>query len=346
MKVAVVTVTSKNKERGGAERFYDGLVAALKAWDIQTDMIGLVGDESNFDRIKESLLNFYDTDLSDYDGVISTKAPSYLIRHKNHICYLVHTMRVFYDMFENEFLCPTPELLEQRKFITMLDTAALHYPRVKKVFTIGNTVSNRLLRYNGLKSEVLHPALAYDNFKPGKYQEYLFLPGRLHRWKRVDLIIQSMKYVRESVRLKIAGVGEDEEKLYALAEKDKRIEFLGRVSDEELVDLYSNALAVPFVPIHEDYGYITLEAFKSEKPVLTCSDSGEPAHFVQDNRSGFVCEPDPRLIAEKIAFLYNNPEKASTMGKNGKESIAGITWDAIAQTLLNALGLLYDRQTV
>jgi len=36
-------------------------------------------------------------------GVISTKAPGYMIRHRNHICYLQHTMRVFYDMFDVEF---------------------------------------------------------------------------------------------------------------------------------------------------------------------------------------------------------------------------------------------------
>jgi glycosyltransferase involved in cell wall biosynthesis len=339
MKIAVIAVASKTGEKGGAERFFEGLVHALRISGVDTDLVNLISDESSFDTIKETLLNFYDLDLSAYDGVISTKAPSYFVRHNNHICYLVHTMRAFYDMFEKEFPYPTPEVLEQRKFITTLDAAVLAYPGVKRIFTIGNTVSNRLQQYNNLKSEVLHPALSFDKFKSGEYKNYLFMPGRLHRWKRVSLVLKAMKYVKKPIILKIAGIGEDEEELRTIAGKDKRIEFLGRVSDTELINLYADALAVPFVPFNEDYGYITLEAFKSEKPVITCLDSGEPAFFVKDNINGFTCEPNPKIIAKKIEYLFDNHQAARTMGANGLQSINHITWGNVAKKLLNALGL-------
>lgn len=339
MKIAVIAVASKTGEKGGAERFYEGLVNALNSTGVNTDIISMVSDESSFDAIKETLLNFYDLDLSAYDGVISTKSPSYFVKHKNHVCYLVHTMRIYYDIFEKEFPYPTAELLEQRKFITTLDSAVLSYPRVKKIYTIGNTVTNRLLQYNNLKSVVLYPALSYDKFKAGEYKSYLFMPGRLHRWKRVDLIIKAMKYVQRPIMLKISGIGEEEEKLHEIAKKDKRIEFLGRVSDEELTDLYANTLGVPFVPLNEDYGYITLEAFKSKKPVITCVDSGEPTFFVKDTINGFICKPDPKEIAKKIEFLYDNRDKAKEMGEHGYHSIAHITWENVAKELLNALGI-------
>ena len=45
----------------------------------------------------------YDLDLRQYDLVISTKAPTYVVRHPRHISYLVHTLRVFYDRFASEF---------------------------------------------------------------------------------------------------------------------------------------------------------------------------------------------------------------------------------------------------
>lgn len=339
MRIAVIAVASKTGEKGGAERFYEGLVNALNLTGINTDIISLVSDESSFDTIKETLLNFYDLNLSAYDGVISTKAPSYFVQHKNHVCYLVHTMRIFYDIFEKDFPYPTTELLEQRKFITTLDTAVLSYPHVKKIYTIGTTVSNRLLHYNNLKSEVLYPALSYDSFKTGEYKNYLFMPGRLHRWKRVDLIIKAMKHVQRPIILKIAGTGEDEERLHEIANKDKRIEFLGRVSDKELTNLYADTLGVPFVPLNEDYGYITLEAFKSKKPVITCADSGEPTFFVKDNFNGFVCNPDPKEIAKKFEFLYDNRDKAKEMGEQGYHSIAHITWGNVAKILLDALGM-------
>jgi glycosyltransferase involved in cell wall biosynthesis len=159
------------------------------------------------------------------------------------------------------------------------------------------------------------------------------MPGRLHRWKRVDLIIEAFKYVKNDIRLKIAGIGEDESRFRHLAANDDRIEFLGSVSDQVLVDLYSNALAVPFVPLREDYGYVTLEAFRSEKPVITCHDSGETTYFVKNRHSGFVCEPTPRIIAQKIDYLCKHPEKAKEMGENGKKAILDIKWDNIIERL-------------
>jgi len=338
MKVAVIAAVSQNGEQGGAERFYIGLTQALKTAGVDTDLIECESDESSFDSIKETYLKFYDLDVSRYDGIISTKAPSYLVRHRNHVCYLVHTMRAFYDMFESEFPHPTAESLEHRRFIQALDSAALGPGRIRKIFSIGHEITERLRKYNSRESEVMHPALLFDNFKAGLFDNYLFMPGRLHRWKRVDLIIRSMKYVKSPVKLKIAGIGEDEESLRTMAGHDLRVEFLGRVTDTELIELYANALAVPFVPLGEDYGYVTLEAFKSRKPVITCADSGEPTFFVKNDFNGFICKPDPEEIASKIDFLFVNRNRAQEMGMNGYSSITHIGWDGIANKLLDTLG--------
>jgi glycosyltransferase involved in cell wall biosynthesis len=342
MKIAVIAATSLRGDTGGSERLYSGLVKSLSDAGMKTDLLQITSDESRFESIKETYLKFYDLNVEQYDGVISTKAPSYLVRHKNHICYLIHTMRVFYDMFDSEFPEPGSSLLEQRKLIHSLDRAALNSNRIKKIFSIGYEVANRLQKYNMLESEVLHPALFFDHFKNGASQDYLFMPGRLHRWKRVDLIIKAMQYTKSPVKLKIAGTGEDEKLFRTIANNDSRIEFLGRVSDDELMDLYANALAIPFTPIHEDYGYVTLEAFKSWKPVITCKDSGEPAYFVRNDFNGFVCDPNPQTIAEKIDYFYYHRDKAVEMGFNGKSTIAHISWANIAERIINSLELVND----
>src|SRR5262249_26693290 len=152
------------------------------------------------------------------------------------------------------------------------------------------------------------PALeGYQEPRPGTY---VFLPGRLHRWKRADLVIRAFRYLRSDVALKVSGTGEDEAKLRELAGNDPRIEFLGKVAEADLPGLYAAALLVPFVPVHEDYGLITVEAFLSQKPVLTCADSGEPTYFVRDGETGFVVEPDPQAVAERIEYCINNPGHA------------------------------------
>lgn len=337
--IAVITIRSLNGDTGGAERLYEGLIHILNTLGVKADRVSLESDESCFEAIQETYLQFYDLALSGYDGVISTKAPSYIVRHSNHVCYLVHTMRVFYDMFDNEFPSKIKELEQQRKFIHLLDKKALSYPRVNRIFSIGNEVSKRLYKYTGLESEVLHPGLTFDDFRQGAYRNYLFLPGRLHRWKRVGLVIEAMKFVNRDIHLKICGSGEDEEILRAIAQQDERIEFLGRVPDQNLRDLYSNALAVPFTPLREDYGYVTLEAFRSKKPVITCMDSGEPAHFVKDGLNGFVCSPNPAEIARKIEWLFDNPKLAVEMGERAYESIQHITWENVGSHLIESLKL-------
>lgn len=337
-KVAVVGVASSSGEQGGAENLFKGLSEALSAQGVDVDLLLEVSDESCMDNIKESYLKFYDLNLSLYDGVISTKAPSYIVQHPNHVCYLVHTMRVFYDMFDQEFPHADDNLIRDRAFIQQLDTAAFKAPGMKKIFTIGWEVTNRLKQYNGVDSDVLHPALLNDHFKQGEMGHYLFIPGRLHRWKRLDLLIEAMNYVTDrEIRLYIAGCGEAQEHLKNMANSNPNIIFLGRVLDEELVSLYAGAFAVPFVTKREDYGYITLEAFKSGKPVITCEDSGEPAWFVRQSGGGIVCSAAPKLIAKAIGQLCANRMMAVEMGKKGLNSIKNISWKYVASMLLKAL---------
>ena len=64
MKIAVVAVTSQSGERGGAERFYEGLVTALNEAGAHAELVSLISNESSFEAIQETLLSFYDLDLS------------------------------------------------------------------------------------------------------------------------------------------------------------------------------------------------------------------------------------------------------------------------------------------
>ncbi len=336
-RIAIVASVPPSGEEGGAERFYEGLRAALEAAGADASVVSAVSDESGFDAIKASYLRFYDLDLSAFDGVISTKAPSYAIRHQNHVCYLVHTMRVFYDMFDREFPSPTSELRAQRDYIQHLDTAALSATRVRKVFVIGQEVADRLAQYNGVVSELLYPDTTMTGLHSGGY-EHVFLPGRLHRWKRVDLVIRAMQNVAADIPLMITGSGEDEGYFRELAAGDDRIRLLGRVGEERLRELYANALVVPFVPQREDLGLVTFEAFRSGTPVITCIDSGEPANIVQDGRTGFVVPPDPAAIGERINFLAEHPEQAAEMGLAGGRSIETINWASTAEALIASLG--------
>lgn len=336
MKVAVVTMRAVDGAAGGAERFYEALVAAFRQQGHDAQELPIIGDEANFDHIERNYLASYDLDVSAFDMVVSTKAPTWLVRHPRHICYLVHTIRVFYDMFDSVFSGASVTQLEQRRLIHSLDTGSLSSPRCKSIFTIGNEVSKRLRDWNGLDSTVAHPPLWTNAFHAGQQGDYLLLPGRLHAWKRVDLIIRAVRLMKAPLRLIITGTGEAERELRELAAGDPRIEFRGRVGDSELVELYANALAVPFTPMHEDYGYVTLEAFASGKPVVTCADSGEAAAIVEASRGGLVCAPDPAAVADTIEHLWNHRELARQQGDAGAVWVRSLTWPNVVAQLIDS----------
>jgi len=338
MKVGIVTARPGGGDAGGAERFYDALITAFKVAGHETRELTVVVDEPDFDSIKRNYLACYDLGVSQFDLVVSTKAPTWMIRHPRHVCYLVHTVRVFYDMFDTVFPHAGPELHAQRKLIHDLDTGALSPPRCRAVFSIGSEVSRRLSDWNGLDAPVLHPPLWSNNFRTGPYGGYLLLPGRLHAWKRVDLVIRAMHHVKSPLQLIITGSGEAEPDLRTLAKDDPRIEFRGRVSDTELVDLYASAFAIPFAPMREDYGYVTLEAFASGKPVVTCTDSGEAAAIVQGASGGFVCDPEPEAIARSIDQLWENRELTIRLGSQGLNWVKTLSWPSIIEKLIASSG--------
>ena len=71
-----------------------------------------------------------------------------------------------------------------------------------------------------------------------------------------------------------------------------------------------------------------------KKPVLTFIDSGGPTELVENDVNGFVIEPEPSSLADKIDLLYNNKGKTVSLGHAGEELAKKITWDKTIEKLL------------
>ncbi len=337
MKVAIITPAIEDRSRlFGAERHFLGMVQAFQQ-KVDTDWIQVPISEARWEGVLQGYLDCFELDLSGYDLVVSTKTPTYMAQHSNHVCWLLHQIRVFYDRFDDEYgKLPEYVLKEkrsQRELIHQLDNLA--FRNLRKIFTNGHETARRLKQYNGFDAEVLYPPVLAQGHRCGG-QEYFLLPGRLHRWKRVDLVIHAMQHYRGDVPLLIAGSGEDEAEFRQLAGNDSRIRFLGFVQDAELLDLYADALAVLFVPKDEDFGYITVEAMLSHKPVIVCSDSGEPARLVQNGRAGLVVAPDPAEIAAAMTVLAADRKLAREMGEFAFQSAPSQSWEKIVDRIIEA----------
>lgn len=389
MKIAIVAPSPVPFTIGGAENLFWGLQKYINdETPHQCELIKLPSREHNFKDLMRTYLEFSRLDLSHFDLVISTKYPAWMVRHSNHVCYMLHTLRGLYDTYHFAGLPETvswegialgkvrklmdearrspessagPEALLEylvtlgtdqvppgtmdfpaplvREVVHFLDGLALSPPRVMRHVAIsGNVRSRRGYFPDGVTVDVAYPPPKLATFKCDA-QNYLFTISRLDGPKRIALLVEAMRQVKAEIPLYIAGTGPDEANIRALASGDPRIKFLGFLNDQEVLDWYKDALAVPFVPYDEDYGLVTIEAMMSGKPVLTLTDSGGPNEFVENGVTGLSVAPTPDAIAAGIDALCNDLRSARAMGRNARERVSGITWAKVVDTLLGNTNL-------
>jgi glycosyltransferase involved in cell wall biosynthesis len=232
---------------------------------------------------------------------------------------------------KEDFLFPGPLI---RKIVHFLDGIGLAPQHISRYAAISRNVSIRKDYFpNEAKVEIIYPPSHLSRLRSGK-MEYLFTASRLDGPKRIGLFIEVMKHVKSPVEFMIAGTGPEENQLKELSHGDPRIHFLGFVNDAELIDLYADALAILYAPYDEDYGFITIEAMMSGKPVITTHDSGGPNEFVRNGETGFSVPSDPKAIAKSIDYLCEHRDQAYSMGLKAKGLVEDITWEETISQLL------------
>jgi len=286
----------------------------------------------------------------EYDGlgrpihqVISFRFPSYAVRHPFHICWLNHRMREYYDLWDSlaAHLTRKGKIKESlRRFLIRRIDAYLLKRNVTKLFAQSETIQRRLRHWGNIPSEVLYPPPPQRNYRTDSYQNFIFTVSRLQALKRLDLLVDAFRFVKnKDLKAFIIGEGPERETLTRKireADLDHRVFLLGATEEENLMSHYARCLAVFFCPFNEDYGLVTAEAFASRKAVLTATDSGGPTELVKDGESGFIVDPNPSRLAEKIDLLAENKSLAEKMGQAGHKFISRLTWQDTVKKLLIA----------
>jgi len=327
--------------RGGAEIMADRLVEELRLHDHEADLVTVPFKWYPGTRVLTQAFLWRLLDLDEADGrpidlVVATKFPSYLVRHRNKRVWLLHQFRQAYELDGTglaQFADSSEERALRRK-VHALDRVALG--EASRLFATSRNVSDRLERSTGLVAEVLpHPPqeLAY---RCDGYGDFVLSVNRLDRAKRIDLLLEAAA-LDPSLEVVIAGDGPDRARLEELVRArglDGRARFAGRVSEEELAELYGRCLAVFYAPVDEDFGMVPFEAFLSEKPVLTTIDAGGPLEVVTNGRTGLVVSPEAAELARAAGWLRTHRDEAAAFGRAGKAIAEGVTWGRAIERLL------------
>jgi glycosyltransferase involved in cell wall biosynthesis len=336
--------------RGGAETHAEALVRALKAAGHEADLVQIAGKWYPASQLAHQMAVWRSFDITESNGlkvdaVIALKFPAYLIEHECKIVWLIHQHRTAYELWDHpEFadLSRQDDGAGVRDMVWNADRLALN--EAKRVFTNSKNVQERLWSSLRIPSEHLyHPSGVTEHLldqTPGPYGDYVLFPSRMESLKRQSLVIDAMTHARSDVKLVLVGRGPDEPQLRERVERLRlrdKVRFEIGVSDDRLHQLYLGALAVYFGPFDEDYGYVTLEGFAAERPVVTLNDSGGPLEFVADGETGFVRPPEPKDIAEAFDRLQRDHDLAARMGKAGNAFVRAEVprWPDVVARLLD-----------
>jgi glycosyltransferase involved in cell wall biosynthesis len=347
MKTVLVCAVQAPFTVGGAEILVQELSENLRRRGFKVDVANVPFKWYPVSELVRQALAWRLLDLTESNGeridlVIPTKFPSYLVRHPRKVAWLFHQHREAYDLFGTPYCSfrDTPEDRQVREAIHTMDSRALS--ECRSIFTISKNVAARLDRYNGLPGEALYPPPHHQGrYRCDGYGDFLFYAGRLDHLKRLDLAIDAMARVSAGAKLKIAGTGPLEGELRKRAQRAgvaDRVEFLGFVSADELVDLYARCRAAYYAPLNEDYGYVTVEAFLSGKPVVTTHDAGGPLEFVAHAENGLIAAPEAEAVAAAIDELWRQPEsRLREWGDAGRRRVADISWDHVIDKITETL---------
>jgi glycosyltransferase involved in cell wall biosynthesis len=226
-----------------------------------------------------------------------------------HVCYCYTPFRYAWDEEAyalGEIASPLrPLLRRQLRRIRAWDLAASR--RVDAYIAISELSRERIKRHYGRDSVVIHPPVETHRFAPGTPGDALLVVSEILGHKRLRLALEAARRARAPIQIVGAGPNHG-----ALAADYPEAQFLGRVSDEDLVELYASARAV-VMPGMEEFGITAVEAQAAGRPVIAAA-AGGALETVIDGVTGLLATLDDvdsfaRAI-ERIDALDFDPARA------------------------------------
>ena len=255
-------------------------------------------------------------DLRGYDLIISSESgPSKGViapPHALHVCYCHAPMRYVWNMYH-----------DYRKgaghIARLMMPPLTHYLRMWDVTTAARvdsfvansaTVAQRIHRYYGADSTVIHPPVDTDAFSiapPSELEDYFLMAGELVSYKRPDLAVRAFNEMGR--KLVIIGGGEMYDEIRRLA--GPTVTVLGPQPFPVLKHHYARCSALIF-PGEEDFGMVPVEAMASGRPVVAFGRGGATETVANGVSGVFFEEQTVEAISaavKNLAAIQIDPER-------------------------------------
>lgn len=284
----------------------------------------------------------------EFDLVIYGCFPTTLASFRNKEFPSIHIShsppRVFYGL--KKYLLKNSNMLGKLKIhlknILFKKMDYLAVQNIDKILGISKEIEKRIKRDYHRKSNVFYAGIDPKKFKGGKYRDYILSVARIVKPKRPEIIVKSMKQVKnKNIKMIMVGTGNIDKEISRLAKKYPNVDFRGFVSDKDLLNLYSNCLAAVYIPINEDMGYVPMEAGACGKCTIGVNEGGLKDLIIEGKTGFLIKNITAKKLAKKIDILANNKKLAKKMGKAAKKYTKKFylenTFPVLEKTIVNVL---------
>lgn len=221
----------------------------------------------------------------------------------------------------------------------------------KHIFTVSKFSQNEIIDYYKIASHkisIIYNAVD-DSFKPIKNnnrnkEDYILAVSSVKGNKNFSAVINSFfKIYQNNKNIKLYIIGDFESDSFKNIDITKfkenpNVVFLGRVTDKELIEYYSNAKIFIFPSFYEGFGIPVLEAQACGCPVVSSNTSSLP-EVLED--SAILCKPlDINAFSEAILQILEDTELSISLRLKGFENIKRFSWEKSSMMITETLNRL------
>lgn len=306
--------------------FHDprGTPASWRTWDIRTSFMQRFPGWRRSFRLYLAWypLAFESFDLRGYDLVLSSSSafakgvipPA----DSRHVCYCHNTARFLWTpstYLESEHFGRLVQALLRPTLNRLRVWDVSGNDRVDAFIANSRNVAARIARFYRRESTVIHPPAAVSSFPVAKGPgEYFLTGGRLVPHKRFDVAVAAC--ARMGLPLLVFGSGRERARLEALA--GPSVQFLGRVSEERLRELFLGCRAFLF-PSEEDLGITPIEAMACGRPVIAYAAGGVLETVVAGTTGLFFPRQEAEALAEALGSFRDGEFDPATIRHHAEQ---------------------------
>lgn len=181
--------------------------------------------------------------------------------------------------------------------------------------------------YNGIEVDRFAKATPWPTEAPT-----IFFVGRHEPRKGLGVLLSALAELPSDVRVWVAGEGPETAELRAGAGGDERVEWLGRISDDELMRRLRGADVFCAPSLHgESFGVVLLESMAAETPVVA-SDLPGYRHVARPGQDGLLVPPgDASGLAAALTRVLEEPALAASLVESGRHRATEFSMDRLAE---------------